>query len=875
MVPLPVDGVVGDLVAALKSSSSAILTAPPGAGKSTRVPQALLAAGLAGRGEIVVLQPRRLAARLIARRVAGELEQDVGKTVGYQVRLEKVAGPETKIRFVTEGILTRWMLSDADLGRASVVVLDEFHERHTHTDLALALLRRLQKSSRPDLKLVVMSATLDPGPLSGFLDNAPLIRAEGRLFDVTTLHASAGEADEARPLERRVAAAIGSLMDEDLSGDVLVFLPGMAEIRRCAESLEALALRAGLDIAPLHGSLPLADQERAVQPGPKRKVILSTNVAETSITVEGVTAVVDSGLARIAGFLPNLGMNVLKIGRISRASAQQRAGRAGRLRPGKCLRLYTSRDYATRPEHELPEIARLDLAEPVLLLHALGVRSIDAFPWFDAPPAGAVKGAHMLLQRLDALSPGGELTDMGRAMLRFPLHPRLSRLVIEADNRGRAEAGAVLAALLSEPAIRKPRASSRRCGGRREPQPESIGDSDLIDGLELFEHVRAARFNKSRILSLGLDTGAVMAIRRSSDRTQKILRSTKSCSCATLARRAGQGGGKNEDRDIDLLQAILAGFPDRVAKRRGSPAPAGGKRPEFVLCLGGSGVLDAASVAQNARWIVAVDLEQRKDGARRTTMIRKASAVEPDWIVEMFLDRIRDTKEVFFNADKGRVEAVRRMAYEQLIIEEKPDRGPDRDRVAEVLFAAAKAKGIETFDPDGKLQPWLARVAFLRRHCPELDLPLLDESTLDAWLREYCAGKRSLKDIAAGKPVAFFASKLKGSRKSALEKWAPKRIALASGRTLKITYPADAEPFGASRLQDFFGMTGTPALAKGRATLILHLLAPNRRAVQVTTDLEGFWKRHYPKIAKELGRRYPKHAWPADPLRPGVKTKNK
>ena len=871
MVPLPVDDVVGDLVSALKSSSSAILTAPPGAGKSTRAAQALLRAGLAERGEIVVLQPRRLAARLIARRVAQELGQDVGRTVGYQVRLEEVAGPETKIRFVTEGILTRWMLSDPNLGRASVVVLDEFHERHTHTDLALALLRRLQLGSRPDLKLVIMSATLDPGPLSEFLDRAPHIHAEGRLFDVATRHASADEADEARPLERRVAAAIGKLLDEDLSGDVLVFLPGMAEIRRCSEALESIAQRAGLDIAPLHGTLPLADQERAVLPGPKRKVILSTNVAETSVTVEGVTAVVDSGLARVAGFLPNLGMNVLKVGKISRASAQQRAGRAGRLRPGTCLRLYTRHDYATRPEYELPEIVRLDLAEPVLLLHALGAGRIDTFPWFEAPPSGAVKGAHILLQRLDALSPGGELTDMGRAMLRFPLHPRLSRLVIEAKNRGQATSGAVLAALLSEPAIRKPRPSSQRCGGRREPQPESIGDSDVIDGLELFEHVRAARFNKSRIRSLGLDMGAVMAIKRSSDRTRKILRSSESCSAAPSACHPDQRKTKEQARDIDLLQAILAGFSDRVAKRRGSPAPSSGKRPEFVLCLGGSGVLDAGSVVQNAQWIVAVDLEQRKDGARRTTMIRQASAVEPDWVVEMFFDRIRDTKEVFFNADKGRVEAVRRMAYEQLIIEEKSDRGPDPDRVAHVLFAAAKAKGIETFDPDGKLQPWLARVAFLRRHCPELDLPLLDDSTLDGWLREYCAGKRSLKDLAAGKPVAFFESKLKDSRKSALEKWAPRRIELASGRKLKITYPADAEPYGASRLQDFFGMTRTPTLAKGRAPLILHLLAPNRRAVQVTTDLEGFWKRHYPKLAKELGRRYPKHAWPADPLRPIAK----
>lgn len=844
MLSLPIDDILERLVESVKTSSGAIIFAPPGAGKSTHVPPALLKAGLAEAGEIVVLQPRKLPARLLAKRVADEMGEKVGETAGYQVRFEDVSGPDTKIRFMTEGILNRRLLSDPHLRRASVVILDEFHERHIHTDLALALLRRLQLGPRPDLKIIVMSATLDPGPLSGYLGGAPLLRLEGRLFNVDVEHAA--PTDEG-PLETRVLKATQKLAAGGPMGDVLVFLPGAAEIRRCAEALASLGLREGFDITPLHGDMPLSDQERAVRPGKKPKVILSTNVAESSVTVEGVTAVIDSGLARIAAYSSAAGMNVLNVRRISKASARQRTGRAGRVRPGICLRLYSKQDYAARAEYELPEVARLDLAEALLLLNALGVKNAGDFPWFEPPPGEAVDAAAGLLLQLGALSENNKLTESGQSMTSLPLHPRLSRLAIECLRRGQGKSGAALAAMISEGGIRRrtpslPRSSLSGSG-------EALGDSDLLEDLDRFEEAEQARFNARRLRTLDLNAGAVMAVRRSRDRLVRLLGSKIKDKC--------------ERSDRDLLISLLAAFPDRVARRR--PAAKKAAKTEFVLAAGGSAVLDRGSLVRGAEWIVAVDLDQRRKGAKRSTIIRQASAIEPDWIIELFFDRVQDAKTVAFNAEAGRVETARRILYRQLVIDETPDPNPDLKRVADALFEAARARGLRSFDPDGKLEKWLARLAFVRKHAPALDLPRFNEPEINERLKQYCTGKFSLKDLAGGRPAALFESMLTQEQKKALSSWAPERIALPSGRNMKVVYSRDAEPYGASRLQDFFGMKKGPALAGGKVPLILHLLAPNGRAVQITTDLEGFWQRHYPKIARELRRRYPKHAWPADP----------
>ena len=423
MDPLPIDDILPDAVAALRAAPSLVIEAPPGAGKTTRVPPAILAAGLSGRGEVVVLEPRRLAARLSARRVAEELGERVGETVGYQVRFEEVAGPRTRLRYVTEGLLTRRLLADPALAGVGAVVLDEFHERHLQGDLALALLRRLQRTARPDLKLVAMSATLDAGPVARFLGAASL-RSEGRRFDVAVEHLSPEEA--ARPdvrLEEAVARAVRRLHREGMDGDVLVFLPGAAEIRRSREALAEWAAASGVDLLPLHGDLPPDEQDRAVQPGPRRKVILSTNVAETSVTIEGVVAVVDSGLARVASHSPWSGLPTLEVRKVSRASAAQRAGRAGRTRPGRALRLYTRHDHDARPGFDVPEVLREDLSETLLAISALG--AADGLAWLEPPPAAALDAARALLLRLGAVDARADITETGRRMLRLPVHPRL------------------------------------------------------------------------------------------------------------------------------------------------------------------------------------------------------------------------------------------------------------------------------------------------------------------------------------------------------------------------------------------------------------------------------------------------------------------
>ncbi|HEY6006003.1 MAG TPA: helicase-related protein, partial [Anaeromyxobacter sp.] len=429
MEPLPIDPLLPEAVAALRETPSLVVEAPPGAGKTTRVPRALLEAGLGGAGEIAVLEPRRLAARLAARRVAEEMGERPGETVGWQVRFEEVAGPRTRIRYVTEGLLTRRLVAEPLLPGVGAVVLDEIHERHLQGDLALALLRRLQRTARPDLKLVVMSATLDAGPIARYL-GARSLRSEGRRFDVAVEYLSPEEA--ARPdvrLEELVSRAVKRLHREGVEGDVLAFLPGAAEIRRAREALAGFAEASGVDVLPLHGDLPPEEQDRAVRPGRRRKVILSTNVAETSVTIEGVVAVVDSGLARVASHSPWSGLPTLEVRKISRASAAQRAGRAGRTRPGRALRLYTRSDHDGRPEFDVPEVLREDMSETLLALSALG---LEGFEWLEPPPAAAMEAARTLLGRLGALDAAGSLTELGRLMLRVPAHPRQARLVAEA-----------------------------------------------------------------------------------------------------------------------------------------------------------------------------------------------------------------------------------------------------------------------------------------------------------------------------------------------------------------------------------------------------------------------------------------------------------
>jgi ATP-dependent helicase HrpB len=838
-VALPIDPLLPEIVATLRGSRSLVLEAPPGAGKTTRVPRALLQAGLAQGKEIVVLQPRRLPTRLAAQRVAEELGERVGETVGYQVRFEDVRGPRTRLSFVTEGVLGRRLLSDPELRDVGIVVLDEFHERHLSADVSLAMLRRLQEGARPDLKLVVMSATLDAEPIRAYLGGCPRLRSEGRRFDVSLEYLPA--ADE-RYLDAQVLSGLKRIFAAGMDGDILVFLPGAGEIRRARDACAEFAERHGVDVLPLHGDLPPAEQDRAVRRSSRRKLILSTNVAETSVTIDGVAVVIDSGLARVASHSPWSGLPTLKLSKVSRASATQRAGRAGRTRAGHCLRLYTQHDFDGRPEQDAPEIRRVDLAETVLALRASGVSDFASFPFFEPPPAAALEAAETLLRRLGAVDREGRVTEVGSRLLRFPVHPRQARIIVEGERRGVGADAAVLAALMGERDIR--REARANLGGSGRQAAVVSGPSDLLELLERFREAERADFATGRLHSLSLEPGAVQAV----DRVQRQLR--------RALRDKGQRPQRPEAVEEALMLSVLAGYPDRVAKRRRPRAP------ELLLFGGGTVTLSEMSVVQEAELMVAVDAEERPG---RGAMVRVASAVEPEWLLDLYPDALEELDALQWNPESRRVERITRLAYGNLVLEETRAPAPPSEEAARVLVEAALAAGPERFADPEALTQWRTRVALLAEAFPEAGFPTVDNAFLRDSLASLCSGARSFADLEGVSLLDALYARLTSEQARLLSNHAPERVTLPGGRGVKVHYEPGKPPWVESRLQDFFGMAQGPSVCAGRVPLVLHLLAPNMRAVQVTTDLAGFWERHYPAIRKELCRKYPRHSWPEDP----------
>lgn len=796
---LPIDEVLPRLLQVLRSAPSIVLEAPPGAGKTTRVPPALL--DLVP-GEVIVLEPRRIAARAAAMRVAFELGERAGETVGYQVRFDEVASARTRLRFVTEGILARRLLADPKLPGVSALVLDEFHERHLPGDLTFALAQRLL----PRVKLVVMSATLDAAPLAEHL-GAVTLRSEGRRFPVEIEHL---EKPDERRLGDQVAAAVRKLTVPGTDGDVLVFLPGAAEIRHAAQACAEIAAARDLLLVPLHGDLPAEEQDRALTPARRRKVILSTNVAETSVTVPGVTAVVDSGLARIAGHSAWSGLPSLQVAKISRASATQRAGRAGRTAPGRALRLYTRHDFDSRPDHHAPEIERLDLAGTVLELRAAGIDP-ERLSWLDPPPPSSMQAAQELLSRLGLVEAGGAATALGRDCARFPLHPRLSRLLMEAARRGFPSEGCAVAALLNERDLRRDREAP-------------TGPSDV---LELFDALRSRR---------GVDAQTARRVEQARDQLLRIAR--------PLSRGAQDGARGAKDpaaRDHALLLSVLAGFPDRVAKRRGAS--------EVLLASGGAAQLARESAVREAELMVAVDAEERRDAGRTRAMVRLASAIEVDWLLDLQPDFLREETQLVWEPSRERVESTSRLLYEKLVLEETRKAAAPSPEAARLLLE--HAQGIPEAESVAHLQ---ARLALARTYAP--DLPELD---VQRALAEAAAGFVSLADLRAADVQL-----VDGRTRALLDRLVPEQIALANGRKVRVEYVLGQPPAIRSRLQDFFGAARGPSICDGRVPLTLHLLAPNGRAQQVTQDLAGFWQRHYPAVRRELMRKYPRHSWPED-----------
>jgi ATP-dependent helicase HrpB len=831
MQSLPIDSLLPEFVGALKRREAIVLEAPPGAGKTTRVPPALLDAGLAGSKEIVVLQPRRLATRLAAARVAEERRERLGETIGYQVRFDDVSSAKTRIRFVTEGLLTRRLVGDPQLRDVGVVVLDEFHERHLAGDLALAMLRRLQQTTRPELKLVVMSATLDAAPIATWLADAPSLRSEGRRFDVSLEYL---DKEDERPLEQQVLAALKRLVQAQLDGHVLVFLPGAGEIRRAQDACADFAQRHQLEVVVLHGDLSAAEQDRALKPGPQRKVILSTNVAETSVTIDGVAAVVDSGLARVAAHSPWSGLPTLKVQKVSKSSAIQRAGRAGRTRAGVCVRLYTRGDFEGRPMSDAPEIRRLDFVESSLALRALGVTDVRTFPFFEAPPAQAIEAAESLLLQLGALERTGELTAVGKRLLSFPLHPRLARLVVAGETRGVAQDAATLAALLGERDIRLE--TRVRFGDSRRGSDALSGPSDLLELLERFKEGQATSAR-----SAGLDAGAMQTVERV---RRQLSRQLDTKVPAPRDDRA---------REEALLQAVLAAFPDRVAKRRRP------KAPEVVFAAGGSASLDATSVVHEAELLVAVDAEERRGGV----VVRLASQVQAEWLLDLAGDALGEVDALEWNDSAKRVDRVTRLTFGNVVLEETRNPAPASEEASRLLATAALDAGVRVFAEPDAVTAWQCRVEALRGAFPEAGFPTPDDGFIKERLRALCDGLRSFTEVREAGLLNALQSSLTPQQARLLHTEAPDRITLPGGRSVQVHYEVGRPPWIESRLQDFFGLLKGPAI--GKSPLVLHLLAPNMRAVQVTTDLAGFWERHYPAIRKELMRQYPKHAWPEDP----------
>ncbi len=847
-VALPIDPALPEIVAALRRHGSLVLMADPGAGKTTRVAPALLAAGLAHSGLIVMLQPRRVAARAVASRIASEEGWRLGGEVGYVVRFDRRVSKATRIEIVTEGILTRRLQNDPFLSGVEIVILDEFHERSVHSDFALALLADIRRSGRQDLKVVVMSATLEPKPIAAFLDDAPILRIDAPPHEVATEYLERSE----RPTVIATTTAQGiRSMWRPRGGHVLAFLPGRREIERVRSELETFAADRGATIVPLHGGLDLATQELALQPSRTRKIILATNIAETSLTVDGVDTVVDSGYARLLRRDPCHGINRLELVRISRNSATQRAGRAARQGPGRALRLWTRSEHADLCAADPPEIMRVDLAALILELKSWGIRDPHQFDWFEPPPPELVRQAEKLLAQLGAITAiGGGVTRLGETLCSLPTHPRLGRLLLAAGKHGELRRGATLAALIEERDM-----LSRETVERHAAQ--EVGPSDLLLRLDLMEaQGESSRVRKPVEASPSVSRRAVQAIHRT---REALLRSA--AVSGSKARTTERASESDTDRsDEVLLRALLAAYPDRVARRR-TP------QSERARMVGGRGVrLARESIVRDAELFVAVDIDDTPGHGTGEALVRVASAIKADWLRDDFPDALRSTEHVWFDAESEKVRAARTLCYHDLPLEEPRECRPPPEAAATALREVVQDRGGEVFARFDAPRRFIARVLSLAEWMPELQLPALTDTALGELLAAQVAGKTALREFSERALLGILQNGLSHEQLAAVERYAPERLQVPSGSRIQLDYQPGKPPTLAVKLQELFGLEQTPTVAGGRQSVLLHLLAPNGRAVQVTQDLVSFWANTYAEVRKELRGRYPKHAWPERPL---------
>ncbi len=841
---LPIYELETEFLASLRGEGRVVVQAPTGSGKSTQIPQILLRHGFLDGGEVVVLQPRRLAARMLAKRVAEEVGTQLGDIVGYQIRLESRVSRATRIRFVTEGILLRQMTFDPGLRGVNVLVFDEFHERHLYGDISLAKALKVQRESRPDLKIVVMSATLDAGALKDYLAPCATLVSKGRAHPVTIEYLPKAVSFEAEPVWEVAVRECERIADQS-AGDMLVFMPGAYEISRTIQGIQGSRALRGFAALPLHGELPPEAQDLAVTRTNTRKIIVSTNVAETSLTIDGVTAVVDSGLARMARFDPERGINTLLVEKIAAASADQRAGRAGRTAPGICVRLWSEREHGQRALHELPEVKRLDLSEVVLTLKASGIEDLRAFTWFERPDPKGLDRAEALLRDLAALAgPTSSITEIGRRMLRFPVHPRYARMLLEAQERGSVRPVAMMAALTQGRNFLL-RGVPR---GVEEAREELLGEeheSDFFLLMRAWRYADRANYSLDACRRIGVHA---QAARQVGPLFEQFLE---------VAKAEGLDISEKRVDGVAVRKCVLAGFPDHLAKRLESSTL------RCDLVHGRRGLLARESAVGKATLLVAAEItEVGGRGGEVNVLLNIATSIEEPWLKELFPGELKDVREVTYDAEAKRVVARRDKRFRDLVLESKSGSDDVPSTEAAALLAKEVVAGRLSIDAwDESVEQWILRVNRMAEWFPEYEVNPIAPADRLTLIEQVVYGETSARGVKGRDVMPTLRDWLTAEQLAAMDQVVPERLTMGNGRKSRLTYSKEGPPVLSARIQELYGIEGRFTLGQGRVPVKIEVLAPNQRPLQVTDDLSSFWREIYPKIKPELSRRYPRHEW--------------
>ena len=853
--PLPIWQIRDPIVDTLRADNRLVIVAPTGSGKSTQVPQMLLDAGIVGDSRIIVLQPRRVAARTVATRVASERRSKLGGEVGYQVRFEDHINEETRIAFVTEGILLRWLQDDPVLNGVGAILFDEFHERNLQSDVALALAKRLQQISRPDLKLVVMSATLDAKPVAAYLNDAPVLISEGQMFPVEIQYL---KHHDQRSASEQAAQSVADIVNHGLPGDILIFMPGMSEIMSTINAVRSERLTEQVALIPLHGELPPDQQDFAFATNRLRKIIVATNVAETSVTIDGVRHVIDSGQARVARYDSERGIGTLVVEEISRASAEQRKGRAGRTAPGTCHRLWTESGHLNRPDKNAPEIQRSDLAEVVLLLHSLGIQRAAQFDWLDKPDMPAVERAEKLLHILGAIDPVSEqLTETGRKMLRLPMHPRYSRMLIEASRRGCVRQASLCAALVSGRNLMVRAGREDQQASEARELFDSGTESDFFPLMRAWHFARNCNYNVVTCRRYGVHAGAAREVEQTFEQFLQIAERER------LIEKAEIEAESAPQSDEPLLRCIMAGFADQLCLRRNEATL------ECDLSESRSGTLMRESVVQDAKLFVAATIREVEGRTGNLTLLGLATMVKRDWLDEMFPQHVSAKVEHLFDHRHKRVAAVNLVRFLDLVLDHEHQRECHPKASGQCLADAFSKECFELPNLNHEVKQFIGRVNLLCKAMPELEVLPLDDKGVHTCLARAFAGMTLVKEAQALSLKDIFQKHLEAGQVAWLNELVPLTISWPDGRKLKLNYSTNtsdasgafAAPELTVKLHECFALKSHPQICEGRVNVQLRLGGPDNKLIEHTLDWPKFKSQQYPKLRAALIKKYPGIGW--------------